>query len=363
MLRKVLVNTGLIVASLFVVQSVIGLGLRLHDGVPLFEMRNFARDYVDQFNVVKSSMYDERLGWRPKPNLRLALPVNGVLKNETTDAYGDRIADEARAAATPGGILATGDSYTYGADVGDSESWPAQLEAMLGAPVVNAASRGWGTDQIVIRAEDMIGVLHPRMLIVGLYWRDIERTEQEINFGAYKPYYTVAEGRLVLHNQPVPRLAGTVHDLGIVRGVLGYSYAAFWLARRLALWSTFNQNRRASRPGTGREISCLLLRRLRDRAEREHIRLLLVMVYGNLDFPKPQPPTALVGVECARGLGYETIDTWAEFAAIYRNDLARFRSLYVYPNQWSHMSAAGNRLVAEALARRLRETATAAPAR
>ena len=57
-----LVNTALLVLSLTL--AIVGVGgvLRFIDGVPLFELKNYARDYVDQFNLIRSSMFDEQLG-------------------------------------------------------------------------------------------------------------------------------------------------------------------------------------------------------------------------------------------------------------------------------------------------------------
>ena len=258
-LRSILVNTALLVLSLTL--AIVGVGgvLRFIDGVPLFEFKNYARDYIDQFNRFRSSMFDEQLGWRPKPYLHLVRPIKDVIKTETTDAYGTRINGEGTSGIATGGILAVGDSLTYGADVGDDELWPAYLQDMVGIPVTNAASQGWGIDQIVMRAEDMIDQVHPRTAIVGVYPPDIQRSELEIDFGAYKPYYTVESGNLVLHGVPVPHLNASIHDLGWEQGVLGYSYVAFWIARRLQRWSTFNYTKQATTHGAGEEVTCLLL--------------------------------------------------------------------------------------------------------
>ncbi|HZT86737.1 MAG TPA: hypothetical protein VFA12_02130 [Stellaceae bacterium] len=361
LLRRVLVNMGLAVFALAVAITALGVVLRLVDGLSPFEFRNFARDYIDQFNRVKSAMYDERLGWRPKPNLRLSSRIKGVLKSETTDAYGNRVNGDATPSLPSGGVLVSGDSFAYGADVSDGETWPAYLQTAIDTPVTNASAKGWGTDQIVMRAEEMIELAHPRTLILGIYPPDIQRAEMEIDFGAYKPYYTVEQGALVLHGVPVPHLTASVHDLGWERGVLGYSYVAFWIARRLQRWSTFNQVKQATPPGTGEKVTCLLLRRLSERARHDRIRLMLAMVYGNFNFEREQPAVALHVLECARREGYQTIDTWAGFAKIFAADRAAFDSLYVFPDRWSHMSSAGNRLVAAAIAQRLREVAAGEP--
>jgi hypothetical protein len=50
-----------------------------------------------------------------------------------------------------GGALVVGDSFSLGALVGDRETWPAQLEQILGLPVINAAANSYG------RASNWIG--------------------------------------------------------------------------------------------------------------------------------------------------------------------------------------------------------------
>jgi hypothetical protein len=358
-LRKVLVNGALVAMALVASLIVLEFALRLYERVPLLQINNFVRDHVDQFRVVASSMYDERLGWRAKPNLHLVVSVNGVLRTETTDSLGNRLSGKPRGASTSE-VLAVGDSFTYGTDVGDGEAWPALLEDLIGAPVTNASSQGWGTDQIIMRAEDMIDLIHPRILILGFFWQDILRAEDEIDFGAYKPYYTIEADALALHDVPVPHITATVHDLGFARTFLGYSYAVFWAARRLALGdflgSSYTEEKRVTPRGTGQAVTCLLLRRLMERARGDSIRLVLAMLHGNRDFALPQPAEALAVLGCAGELGYDTVDTWAPFARIFASDQTRFRALFVTPEKWSHLSAAGNSLVAAAIAQRLHDS-------
>jgi hypothetical protein len=251
-----------------------------------------------------------------------------------------------------------GYSFTYGEEVDDNQSWPADLETLNGMPVINAAAGAWGTDQIVLRAEAMIDVAHPKILILGFMWHDIGRAEYHINFGSQKPYFTVEAGELALHNVPVPRFAGMIRELGWVRSVLGYSYSLFWLGQRLGwhrlLYGGYTEFERATAAGTGEQITCLLLKRLEERAEQERIRLMLVMQYTYPDFPGTEPAPSIAVLACARNLGIEALDTWSRLAELQTSDPVRFASLFNF-NQGvpSHMSPAGNRLVAEEIARRL----------
>ena len=316
MLRRISLNAALIAASVLVTLGVMEIGLRLYAGIPLLDLVNFIGDRVNRAKQDTGFLYDERLGWQVKPNLRG--PPN------TTYAYGIRLPNSTDRTLPLGAILASGDSFTFGSDVSDAESWPAYLETITGTPVVNAAVPGWGTDQIVMRAEDMIDIARPQTVIVDFLWYDIGRTEEEINFGAHKPYYTIEDDELVLHNVPVPPFEGRVHELGLVRGVLGYSYTIYWAAGRLGfdrwLGSVNTQVKRATPGGTGQRITCLLLKRLKQRSDQRGIRPIVVMQYGVGDFARPQPKPAMDVISCAGEMGVETVDTWANLAKIYARD-------------------------------------------
>ena len=350
MLRRRSLNAALIAVSILVTLAVWEIGLRHHDGIPLLEFTNFIGDRVNRAKQDTAFLYDERLGWQMKPNLRSP--------STNTGAYGVRLPGSKDRTLPIGGILASGDSFTFGSDVSDAESWPAYLETTIGVPVVNAAVPGWGTDQIVMHAEEMLDIARPQTLIVDFLWYDIGRAEEEINFGAYKPYYTVEDSRLVLHNVPVPPFEGRVHELGLVRGLLGYSYAIYWAAGRLSfdrwLGSINTQHQRATPGGTGERITCLLLQRLKERTDRSGMRLIMVMEYGVGDFGRPQPKAAAAVVSCAGEMGVETVDTWTSLAEIHAKDQALLRSLFIVQESgWSHMSADGNRLVAAAIAQQV----------
>lgn len=352
MLRRLSLNAALIAVSILVTLAIWEIGLRLYEGIPLLEVTNFIGDAANRSKHDTTMAYDERLGWRLKPELRISAFDTGP--------YGIRLTDIAQEAVPLGGILVSGDSFAFGSDVKNAESWPAYLETLAGTPVVNAATPGWGTDQIVMRAEGMIDIARPRALIVDFLWYDIGRAEEKVLFGAEKPYYTVEDHQLVLHNVPVPPFDGRVSELGLVRGIVGYSYAVYWAAQRLGFDEWLGSaDQRATPGGTGERVTCLLLKRLKERAGADKIRLMMVMQYGAGDFDRPQPRAATGVISCARDMAIETVDTWSSLAEIHARDPARFRSLFlVQKTGWSHMSADGNRLVAAAIADQL-QAATA----
>jgi hypothetical protein len=96
--------------------------------------------------------YDAKPGWSPRPLHRLA---NGL---RDTDAAGIRGTVEYAREPRPGvlRIAVFGDSYTYGAEVRDEDSWPRVLERDLGergipTEVLNFGVGAYGMGQAYLR--------------------------------------------------------------------------------------------------------------------------------------------------------------------------------------------------------------------
>ncbi len=80
------------------------------------------------------------------------------------------------APATGPMIMAFGDSFTEGYAAGNDETWPANLERMTGRRVLNAGVRGYGLDQIVLRAERVMPQLKPPTVVLAFIADDVVRT-------------------------------------------------------------------------------------------------------------------------------------------------------------------------------------------
>ena len=82
--------------------------------------------------------------------------------------------------STNGAILAVGDSFVFGDQVSDGETWPAILEKRLNRRVVNGGVSNYGAAQAVLRAEQLLKA-EPYTLVIlsilvggdgGDLWRD-----------------------------------------------------------------------------------------------------------------------------------------------------------------------------------------------
>src|SRR5262249_47623704 len=128
------------------------------------------------------------------------------------------------------------DSFTEGWEVRDHESWPAQLEKRTTAPVVNVATGGYGADQVILRAEQMLPIVKPKVLLIGFYDIAIVRAGYSI-IGAPKPYFTLENGEPRYHPptfvEPREKNTPTWMILYNIREVLGYSALADYLFARL----------------------------------------------------------------------------------------------------------------------------------
>lgn len=112
-------------------------------------------------------LFDPDLGWVPRPGAR---SEDGRVQ---IDGVGARSTGRARPGDVPRLVVTVGDSFTFGDEVADAESWPAYLEARLSESgeetgVVNLGVNAYGLDQAVLRFERDGAPLRPDIAILGL---------------------------------------------------------------------------------------------------------------------------------------------------------------------------------------------------
>jgi hypothetical protein len=75
-----------------------------------------------------------------------------------------------------GGVVALGDSMTFGEGVAAEQAYPAQLAARLGVPVANAGVPGYSSRQMAARLETLLPALRPRLVLltIAALW-DLQR--------------------------------------------------------------------------------------------------------------------------------------------------------------------------------------------
>src|SRR5262245_52902562 len=143
---------------------------------------------------------DYEVPWLDGPPIHVRIR-NGVRVNGDASAA----PQDTGSAAT----LAVGDSFTFGDEVRDSETWPACLEQRWHSPVVNAGVFGYGAAQAVLRAQQMEKQTpYHRVIWSILIGHDFERDQLVSRSSKARPavvngpqgprYTSVAESQRVL---------------------------------------------------------------------------------------------------------------------------------------------------------------------
>lgn len=303
------------------VSSMVGLGiaeiaLRVAYLKDPWSWRNFAVDPVNQHITNIAIKYDPIIGYIQRPDFRGGKwnthGLMGVRLNRTLEP------GQPSPPVPQGGILATGDSFTYGSEVGDDESWAARLEELLKVPVVNAGAGGYGIDQAVFRAEQLLDIVKPRAIIVSFIPIGVGRNLYSVNASLPKPYFDVVNGQLELRNVPVPMYKPSVRHIGRFRKIFGYSYALAWVAERTRLRNRFLVTGYETREehNKGVEVTCLLWRRLADKVAGRDIKLIVLVQYAGIhvnghDNARESPSYQVERVtECAKRAGYTVVDSY-----------------------------------------------------
>jgi hypothetical protein len=142
-------------------------------------------------------------GWALKPGVRGVPMAGGTLNSNSRGIRGRReYAYDKPAGVTR--IVVLGDSFTFGEDVGDQETYSHRLEESLpGTEVLNLGVHGYGHDQMLIYLREQGLKYQPDVVILGFLYDDMERNV--LTFRDYgKPRFVLEGGRLLLRGSPVP---------------------------------------------------------------------------------------------------------------------------------------------------------------
>jgi hypothetical protein len=152
-------------------------------------------------------VYDSLRGWALAPGIAHMAVFNGKVLNSTLRGIRGTVEVPYARVGGKRRILVFGDSYTFGDEVSDQETYAADLGRILpNTDVINMGVHGYGHDQMLeyLRSE---GVKYrPDVVLIGYVWFDQYRNLFAFNNYA-KPKFELRDGQLVLTGIPVPRPA------------------------------------------------------------------------------------------------------------------------------------------------------------
>lgn len=338
-MKNTFLNIALSILSLSFTVLVLEIGLRVYCGE--YRFHNFPEYELGLFKSAYPAEFDKELGWVPRKgnhpgniwNTTVTILNDGIRSNGDTEDIGNEEI-----------ILAVGDSFTFGDQVSDDETWPAGLEKLADTRVINGGVFGYGIDQAYLRMLSLASKYRPDIVIFSFIPNDIRRVELSVRTSATKPYFELSEnGVLILMNEhispPVPhgppamsrKIAG--YSL-LAHEVMSRSFPEYWLHGR-RIKTKVHSN--------GIEVTCRIFERLKRYALSENVPIYILVQQKENWFKKDTGPVDAV-IACIDQDVLEIIDLRRSFSELRESDASRYDRLFD-----GHMTKEGNDFVASVL--------------
>ncbi len=151
-------------------------------------------------------VYHPTRGWALRPNLRHWPVFDNKFLSSNSKGLRGRAEHEYEKPRGVTRALVFGDSFTFGEDVSDDDTYAAWLQKLHGPnlEVLNFGVHGYGHDQMLVYLQEEGIRYHPDIVILGFVDWDMERNL--LDFRDYaKPRFDLGRDGLTLRNTPVPR--------------------------------------------------------------------------------------------------------------------------------------------------------------
>lgn len=271
---------------------------------------------------------------------------------------GDRIRGDRSATTSPSTdlyrIVAIGDSFTYGLDVGAHENFVALLDEMPEVETLNMGVSGYGIDQAFLKFVNHGMQYQPDLVLFGIYVSDYERASLGFTYFA-KPQFRRRGSEMVLLGQPVP-LPQDEFDR-IDREISNKFYIVELLSnawRKIAQSATERARYFDETDEVVRHILSSLQRHLADRQNLLVIHIPSAKAFIQTDEYKSEMSNRLL--EIYRDLDIHHLDLASEFV-VDQDPRAVFEEYYVHFENGSvgHLSSTGHARVVQLIRSALNE--------
>ncbi len=295
--------------------------------------------------------YDAYLGWVPRPHAAVEkwgtvvhILDDGIRSNGNTNGNGQgkRL------------VLVLGDSYAFGDEVTDSQTWPAVLEKETGDKVLNAGVSSYGIDQIVLRGEKLSPKYNPDIIVVSFIFESLDRINENVRHGVPKPYFDLENGQLVLKNVPIHFKEDVKLDW--FRQIFGYSHLVHLVMDRIfpQYWwkdTMYDIRYVEGDRSDSYEIVERLLQRIVDAAGKNTKVIVLAQAGYNVNEMHNHFISLLLShIQKYAPDRVTTINLLPELIGLQKNNSREFLSFYNMQYQSPHLSVKGNEFVARHIA-------------
>ena len=161
-------------------------------------------------NPYSFDRYDPLTGWRAKPNIRNMRVFDDQTLNTNSEGFRGTRDFSVQKDTSKTRILLLGDTFKFGEDVSDDQTYGHFLEQLLPTvEVLNFGVHGYGHDQMLELLSDVGARYKPDVVLLGFAAAGMSRNVLRFRDHA-KPWYTIHHDTLVRHGVPVPTAEETL---------------------------------------------------------------------------------------------------------------------------------------------------------
>jgi hypothetical protein len=153
----------------------------------------------------KFDVYDPSKGWSLRPNIRDMEVFQKKILNTNSKGFRGKKEYSYTKSKDKLRILMLGDSFAFGDEVSDNETYSYYLQEILpNTEVINLGVHGYGHDQMLILLKEEGIKYKPDIVLLGFFSIDMPRNLLKFRDFA-KPKFILRNGELNLTGTPVPR--------------------------------------------------------------------------------------------------------------------------------------------------------------